>query len=178
MTRLTITTTYLQMFARPGREPGPRPEGTEVKRAIQPTISFYRYLYNTVGDDYLWFLRREISDKSLAAIIHDPAVAIYILYLRAVPAGYAELDMRSLDHNGDIELAYFGLIPEYIGRGLGGYFLRWTIHRAWDHNPQRLFVHTNNLDHPNALPNYQKQGFEIYDRQVNVVQDPRSVGII
>lgn len=175
---ITITTTYLQMFARPERAVPPLPEGAEVLHAVRPTVSFYRYLYNTVGQDYLWYVRRLESDEQLAATIHDPLVEIYVLYVQGVPAGYAELDRRKQEENGDIELAYFGLIPEFIGRGLGGYLLRWAIHKAWDYEPGRLFVHTNSIDHPSALPNYQKQGFKIYDTETHLSRDPRAEGIM
>ena len=169
--RLQITTTYLQMFARPERAPGPTPDGGLILQAHRPTTSFYRYLYNGVGRDYLWTIRDKMREPELSAIIQNPAVEIYVLYIDGVPAGFAELDRRK---QPDIELAYFGLLPEFIGRGLGGFFLRWAIHKAWDYQPRRLFVHTNTLDHPNALRNYQKQGFEIYDRQEQIILNPHS----
>ncbi len=170
---LTIETTYLQMVARPPAGPGSSPAGATGVEARRPTVSFYRYLYNTVGRDYLWFLRRQMSDDELAAIIHDPAVAVFVLYQDGVPAGFAELDRRAMPA---VELAYFGLIPEFIGQGLGGYFLRWAIHRAWDDGPECLLVHTNTLDHPAALPNYLKQGFAIVETRTQRIQDPRAGG--
>ena len=80
---------------------------------------FYRYLYNTVGDDWLWWERRVMDDEALSAIIHHPRIEIFILYVRGVPAGYCELDCRTPD---EVELVFFGLLPEFIGRGLGKYF--------------------------------------------------------
>jgi GNAT superfamily N-acetyltransferase len=80
-----------------------------------------------------------------------------------VPAGFAELDWRI---EGEIELVQFGLMPEYIGQGLGRYFLQWTIDKAWSYSPRRLWLHTCTKDHPAALPNYLKAGFEIYKEEV------------
>jgi GNAT superfamily N-acetyltransferase len=87
-----------------------------------------------------------------------------------VPAGYAELDCR---HSGEIELAYFGLIPEFIGRGLGAYFLAWAVDRAWQREPRRLWVHTCSLDHPRALATYRAIGFAEYARESVRIADPR-----
>jgi GNAT superfamily N-acetyltransferase len=84
-----------------------------------------------------------------------------VLYHRGTPAGYSELNFISA---GQVKLEYFGLFPEFIGRGLGGWFLDWTVHQAWRPGVRRIWVHTCTLDHPNALPVYQKAGFQIYNR--------------
>jgi len=82
---------------------------------------------------------------------------VHVLHVDGVPAGFAELDCRT----DEIELLQFGLMHEFIGQGLGKYFLQWTIDHAWSLSPRRLWLHTCTLDHPNALPNYQKAGFAI-----------------
>ena len=64
------------------------------------------------------------------------------------------------------ELVQFGLMPEFIGQGLGRYFLQWTIDRAWNYRPRRFWLHTCTKDHPAALPNYFKAGFAIYKEEV------------
>ena len=56
-------------------------------------------------------------------------------------------------------------MPEFIGQGLGKYLLDWTIDRAWSYGPQRLWLHTCTLDHPNALPNYVGRGFVPYETE-------------
>ena len=109
------------------------------------------------------------ADEALAAIIRDARVEIYVLYCDGAPAGYAELDFRK---KGEVELAYFGLIPEYIGRGLGGYMLDWAIDTAWSRRPGRVWVHTCTLDHPAALAVYQKAGFVAYDQETVTIPDP------
>ncbi len=155
-----IVITYLEMRARPpGLNLALPAEGVTIVQANPPTISFYRYLYNTVGGDWQWRDRRVMSDPTLAAIVQNPRVEIHVLYSAGTPAGYAELDRRL---PGEIELAYFGLIPEFIGRGLGQYLLHWAIDRAWSYAPNRFWVHTCTLDHPQALPNYIRAGFKPY----------------
>jgi GNAT superfamily N-acetyltransferase len=140
-----------------------------VVQAVRPTVSFYRYLYNTVGRQWQWVDRHKLSDGQLATIIRDPAVEIYVLYVNGVPAGYAELDRRQFPH---IELAYFGIMPEFIGQKLGPYLLRWSIDKAFSYSPRRLWLHTCTLDHPKALATYRRAGFQIYSTEAKVVDDP------
>lgn len=174
--KLNCVVTYLEMRA-PSRRPNVLPGGSKIAlmRAERPTASFYRYLYNTVGEPWFWFERRKIDDAALEAIIQDPLVQVFVLYADGVPAGYAELDGRA---GPDIELAYFGLIPEFIGRGLGVYLLGWMADEAWRQSPERFWVHTCNLDHPRALGMYQRAGFTVYRQESGLIDDPREIGLI
>ena len=162
-----VTVTYLEMTSPAQRAASPgRAEPTAVLRAERPALSFYRYLYDTVGADWNWYARRQLSGEALAAIIHDDRVEVFVLYVRGVPAGYVELDRRVEEA---VEIAYFGLMPEYIGRGLGPFLLDWALGRAWSYRPRRVWLHTCSLDHPKALAVYQRAGFVVYDRQVEQV---------
>lgn len=154
--------TYLEMRARPERLPVRACHGVEVRRAVRPTLSFYRYLYDTIGGDWTWTARRMMDDATLAQNLHDPLVEVNLLWVEGVPAGLIELDLRALP---EIELFYFGLIPEFIGRGLGRFALGWAVDRAWSFHPARFWVHTCDLDHPNALATYRKAGFVIHERR-------------
>ena len=154
-----VVTTYLEMVDRPAAIPSGNPEGVLIMRAKRPTVSFYRFLYNTVGENWKWVDRRKLSDEDLRTIIHNEKVEIHVLYLNGVPAGYVELDFRQIS---EVEIAYFGLMPDFIGQGSGKRFLQWAIMTAWQTSPERLWVHTCSLDHPGALPLYQKCGFKIY----------------
>ena len=100
---------------------------------------------------------------------------IYVVYVVGVPAGFAEIDRRS---KPEVELTYIGLMPEFIGRGLGNYLLSTAIDIAWNSEPSRLCIHTNTLDHPNALPLYQRHGFAPYGQEQKIVPDPRLTGLI
>jgi GNAT superfamily N-acetyltransferase len=174
--KLECVVTYLEM-----REPPRHPNilsgrhKIALMRAESPTISFYRYLYNTIGEDWLWWERRALDDAALAAIIHDPDVDIFVLYYDGVPAGYIELDRRVA---GDIEVAYFGLIPEFIGRGLGAYLLGWALDEAWQREPERVWLHTCNFDHPKAIAIYQRAGFTPYKQETTLIDDPRATGLL
>ena len=167
MSRLETIVTYLEMKQLPPRPPiePPRP-GLQVVRAVDPTVAFYRWLYDTVGAPWLWVDRRRLSDEALAAVIGHPDVEVWVFYANGVPAGYCELDRRQ---GSDIELAYFGLMPEFIGQKLGPFFLDWSIRKAWSYKPQRFWVHTQTLDHPRALSLYRNLGFRAYKEEVLVV---------
>lgn len=173
---LEFVITYLEMTERP-RQVVHAPSGIKlaILRAEEPTVSFYRYLYDVVGEPWLWWERRALDDDSLAAIIADPKVEVYVLYVAGVPGGFAELDLRPKQ---DIELAYFGLIPDFIGRGLGRFFLSAAVDTAWAHEPRRVLVNTCNYDHPKAIQTYQRAGFTPYNQERKLVPDPRVEGII
>jgi GNAT superfamily N-acetyltransferase len=162
---MEITVSYLQMFTPPSRVVPPPRDGLTVLHARKPTVAYYRFLYATVGGPYHWLSRRKMNDEQLAAVIHDPRDEVHVLHVEGVPAGFAELDRRA---EGEIELVQFGLMPEFIGQGLGKYFLQWTIDRAWSYGPRRFWLHTCTLDHPAALPNYRKAGFEVYKEERKV----------
>jgi len=160
---MKVTTIYLQLWAHPQRVVPPPADGLTVVHAKKPSVTYYRFLYDAVGRDYDWTSRQKLSDAELAALLNDPRLEVHVLMVAGVPAGFAELDRRI---DGEIELVQFGLMPEFIGQGLGRYFLRWTIDKAWSYNPRRLWLHTDTKDHPAALPNYLKAGFSIYKEEV------------
>ncbi len=167
--------TSLEMTSRPATPTPPVPaEKIAILRAETPTVEFYRFLYNTVGGDWLWWERRVMDDETLSAIICNDLVEIFVLYVRGVPAGYCELDRRS---QGEVELVFFGLMKAFIGRGLGQYFLRWAIDQAWQSNPGRVWVHTCTEDHAKALPTYQKAGFEPIGQKTVTIIDPRALKV-
>ena len=175
--KLPVTITYLEMRERPNLAHihPPINTATALIRARRPSISFYRYLYNTVGEPWIWYERRAMSDEAIAAIVHDQAVEVYVLYVEGVPAGFIEIDRRELPV---VDLAFFGLIPEFIGRGLGQYLLSSAIDLAWGDDTERVTVNTCTLDHHSALPLYQRFGFVPYERKEIEIDDPRLTGLL
>jgi GNAT superfamily N-acetyltransferase len=162
MELVDVTVFHLEMLA-PSHRPVPAPrEGLTVLHVPSPTVPYYRSLYDAVGKDYHWLSRRKLSDEALAAILGDPRDELHVLHVEGTPAGFAELDRSRRD---EIELVQFGLMPVYIGQGLGRWFLRWTIDRAWSYEPRRFWLHTCTLDHPAALPNYLKAGFALFQQE-------------
>lgn len=176
--KLDVTITYLEMSAAP-RKPARRPPAAtgslSLIRLHAPTISYYRYIQHTIGDPWLWYERKKMSDAILAEIILDDRVEIYVLSVGGCPAGFIELDLRETARTGAAEIAYFGLFPEFIGKGLGPYLLDWGIHCAWNRTPSPsiLKLNTCTLDHPSALQTYQKAGFVPVSQKHERISDPR-----
>jgi GNAT superfamily N-acetyltransferase len=160
---MKVQTTYLEMLSRPERFVPPPREGLAVVHARRPTVAYYRFLYDAVGLDYDWTSRKKLSDAELTALLNDPRLEVHVLMAEGVPAGFAELDRRT---EGEIELVQFGLMSEFIGQGLGRFFLQWAIDRAWSYQPRRFWLHTCTKDHPAALPNYLNAGFAVYKEEV------------
>lgn len=166
MTARTVSTTvtYLEMTQKP-RWPRFTPPGGKVAvlKSELPPVHFFRYLHNTIGRDHNWVIRDQMSDEELARILHDPRTAFYVLHINGVPAGMAELDWSAWP---EVKLVFFGIIPEFLGKGFGRYFLEQILEIAWDKGPERMILNTCTLDHPRALPMYQRFGFVPYAQEV------------
>lgn len=157
--QLTARITHLEMTAPPARRvPAPIGPALAVMRAPAMPLAFYRYLYEQVGRPHHWALRRDLDDATLAATIDAPTSEIGVLYVDGAPAGFFELDLAALPER--VEIVYFGLTPDFQGRGLGRFFLSEAVSAAWVHTPGHVAISTNTLDSPRALALYQKAGFE------------------
>jgi GNAT superfamily N-acetyltransferase len=157
----TLVTTYLHMTSPADFKPdvaGNVSDSVIMMPMTVVDVPFYRFLYNTVGEEWRWRDRRLMSDEELAAVLAKPGNNVYVLYADGVPAGYVELAREG----DDTEVAYLGLRPGFIGRGLGKQLLSYGIARAWESGTKRVWVHTCNLDAPGALENYMKRGFSVY----------------
>jgi GNAT superfamily N-acetyltransferase len=137
-----------------------------IQQAKECPASFFRYLYAEVGRKYHWVDRLGWTDDEIRAYLADPAVSLWVIYYDGSPAGYFELKK---EEGGSTELAYFGLLEEFIGRGLGKHLLSFAIERAWGDGARRVWVHTCTLDGPTALPNYLKRGFKPFDEETYFV---------
>ena len=164
MARVAVTRTYLEM-TRPEDLVAARlaDPAVQVERAFDCPASFFRYLYAEVGRRYHWVDRLAWNDHQLRARLDDPAVSLWVLRVRGSPAGYFELERH---HDGSMEVAYFGLLPEFLGRGLGKHLLTVAVEAAWSLGARRVWLHTCTLDDPAALPNYRSRGFRPYNEEV------------
>ncbi len=135
------------------------PDGYVLRREILPAPLLCRQLYEEVGRDYQWTDRLEWSDEKWTYQFMKPQLQLWVLWAISDPAGYFEL--RREDDDESVEIAYFGLRPEYTGRGLGGRLLACAVKQAREIGP-RVWVHTCTKDHPSALSNYQSRGFQIF----------------
>jgi GNAT superfamily N-acetyltransferase len=173
--KIAAIVTSLEMFAAPPLRAEPPGLALTLARIEQPDLSWFRDLFRRVGEDWLWFSRRAMSDDALRAIIHDPQIEIYPLKAEAEDAGLLELDFRV---PGVCELSYFGLAPQLIGTGAGRWLMNRAIGLAWSRPIKRLWVHTCTYDHPSALSFYQRSGFRAFRRQIEISDDPRLSGVL
>jgi ribosomal protein S18 acetylase RimI-like enzyme len=154
---IQVRRTFLEMRS-PGelRLAAPPVPAPSVARLQPCPPDVFRHLYTEVGRAFRWTDRLSWTDEQIAQHLADRRTAIWLLSWQEVPAGYFEL--REHDDRS-VEIAYFGLLPEFIGRGWGKYLLTRAAMAAWDLGPSRIWLHTCTLDHPAALPNYLKRGF-------------------
>ena len=138
-----------------------------VTRAEVVSPELNRYLYTAVGGDWLWTDRLGWTWQQWHDWLDRPGVETWLALERGTPAGYAELDGTYDD--GEVEIAYFGVLPAFTGRGLGGHLLTEAIRRAWtlaDRWPlpptRRVWVHTCSNDGPAALANYRARGLRTF----------------
>ena len=147
-------------------------------RAEHCTVSFYRYLYDTVGEPWLWFERRLMERRALARTGGAARRSrSSVLYVRGVPAGYLRAGVPR--RRAKPSYAISGCVPDFIGRRLGLCLLQAAIDSAWSARPiERLWLHTSTFDHPKALRVYQQAGFVAYARRQVSFEDPRERGIL
>jgi GNAT superfamily N-acetyltransferase len=127
-----------------------------VERMQHCSVPEYRRLYRDVGSMWHWHDRDAWSDDRLASHLARPEVSVHVLRVSGEVAGYFELERHDA---GDVELAYFGLIDRFFGRGLGGHLLTVAVDEAWRSGATSVWLHTCTLDHPSALANYRARGF-------------------
>lgn len=172
--QLAAVVTFLDMRKPPvGQVPL---SALSLRRIAEPDLHDYRRLFRRIGRNWLWFSRLTMSDDELAAIIHDPAVELFVAVDElGTDIGMVELDFREA---GQCELAFIGLLPELAGRGHGRWLLGETLNLAWREGIRRVHVHTCSLDHPAALPAYRSAGFRPFKRALERFPDPRLTGIL
>ncbi len=174
--KLAAVVTYLEMRAPPHRpDRAPPPSGVRLRHVVRPDPDAYRDLYRRIGAPWLWFSRLAMKDDELLAVLRDPRVEVHVLEVGGGSEGLVELDRRV---EGEVELAFFGLTPLCVGRGLGRWMMHQAIELAFARPVDRFWVHTCTLDHPRALEFYRKAGFRAYARAIEIADDPRLTGLL
>jgi len=157
---MAVTIWYLEMRSRDQirlkRVDDPR---FRIFEMTVPQWEFNRYLYQTVGRDWSWIDKRSWTDDQWRTYAESGRLRTFVGYHDGTPAGYFELQR---DDDGDVEIIYFGLLPGFLGRGLGAHLLTAALERAWEMHPRRVWVHTCSLDHPGARHNYESRGMTLY----------------
>ena len=173
--KVAAVVTHLEMRTPPEYAVARPFASVSIRRVENPEPGWYRTLFRRIGADWLWFSRLLLDDTALAAILQSPEVDVFTVESGGPDRGMAELDRRGFP---EIEVAFFGLAPELIGRGVGAWLMSVALETAWSHQPNRVTVHTCTLDHPGALSFYRRCGFVPYRRSIEIADDPRLMGIL
>ena len=166
MTRTPATVWYLAMEDAAALRPATAPDGALVVRTEVPLGALNRFFYAEVGRDFHWVDRAGWDAGRWQAWAEG--VETWLLLWRGTPAGYAELEARA---DGSVELAFFGLLAPFRGRGLGGHLLTQVVARAWElaRDGGAVTVNTCELDGPHARRHYEARGFTL----VREASEPR-----
>ncbi len=168
----TVTTTHLEV-----NDPAaivaakPPPPGTVLHHAEVASPELGRFFYSAVGGDWFWTDRLRWTWSAWLDHLAHPDRELWYATFRGTPAGCFELDATS---PADVEVAIFGLLPGFIGKGMGGWLLERCLHRALTLRP-RVWLHTCTLDHPNALASYRVRGlvpFRVERSQIDLPAEP------
>ena len=173
MAKYKTTVTHLEMMP-PFLPDTPNvgwPDGILFTREMDISVAAYRTLYDQVGRQWHWVNRRMLTDRQLSAIIHHPATEIFTLKNHDRAIGFVELNFKLFPQ---VEIVFVGLIEDAIGQGLGSCMLERVIDYIYMRAPSRIIIQTCTLDHPSALPLYQRRGFTpIGRKQVTIIDDER-----
>ena len=132
-----------------------------LNQVIPNDFQLNKFFYKQIGKNYQWVDRLIWTDKNWIEYVSSPNLFTFVLKNNEDIAGFFEL-MYHKDKL-ETEIAYFGLLKEYIGKKLGGYMLSEAIKKSFSYNVKRVWAHTCSLDHKNALKNYLSRGMKIYN---------------
>lgn len=168
-----VTRTYLEMrdrsALRPARSDDPL---IQIEQQLDCSLAFFRHLYVEVGRNYSWIDRLPWTDEQIAEYLNQEEISLWVMTYEEKTAGYFELRKCA---DTSIEIAYFGLFPAFIGRGLGKHLLTCATEQAWDEGATRVWLHTCTLDDRAAMPNYLKRGFRPFKTEIYNAELPAAV---
>lgn len=155
-----VTITYLEMRDVAALVASAAPPALQVALVDPPDPNVNRRFYIAVGNEWDWSERLSWSDEDWHRYATRPGLSTWLGRLDGEEIGYFELQQQD---DGDTQLAYFGLLPSFIGQGLGGALLTLATQQAWAiPGTQRVWLHTCTNDHPSALENYKRRGFCVF----------------
>lgn len=122
-----------------------------------------RFFYTAIGGDWYWLDRLPWSYQAWFDYLDRRELETWLVNVADVPAGYVELEKQPGEN---VEIVYFGLLPQFTQARLGGWALSKAVERAWAMSARRVWVHTCDLDHPRAMGNYLARGFTVFKTEV------------
>jgi ribosomal protein S18 acetylase RimI-like enzyme len=155
-----LTTWYLEMRDRGDLCSKAGPAGFEVSTVAEPRPDLNLEFYRKVGGGWGWKRRLEWTEAQWLEYLGRPVLTTGVVSVDGQSVGYFELESQE---DGDVEIVQLGLLPDYVGRGLGGALVTAALESAWSiPGTRRVWLHTCSRDHKNALGNYQRRGLVVY----------------
>ena len=136
-------------------------ESFSIKEEDKNNFALNKFFYKQIGKKHEWVDRLIWQDKNWIDYVSNENLKTLILRKEKDIVGYFEL----LFDNNECEIAYLGILEEYIGKGYGGFLLSEAIRLGFTYS-RRIWVHTCSLDHPNALENYKSRGMKIFKTEI------------
>ena len=172
--KLAAVVLNLEMRAKPAARPAIDGPWRLVPQR-DPDAAWYRTLFRHIGEPYLWVSRLRMTDEVLLRAIRDPQVHLFTLQVDGADEGILELDFRV---PGECEIAFLGVTERLVGTRAARFLMNEALDRAWTSGIERVWLHTCTLDHPKAIPFYLRSGFVPYKYQVEILDDPRALGLL
>ena len=139
-------------------------------KKIKPDFQLNKFFYKQVGKKYRWKDRLTWTDEKWIKYISNKNLETYVISESEDLVGFFELLYNP--ELKETEISYFGLLEEYIGKGIGGYALSEAIKKSFEKKIKRVWLHTCTLDHPNALKNYIARGMRVFKREnINILDN-------
>jgi len=132
----------------------------EIRQVEIDVPEFNWFLHQAVGTDYRWGGREDWTADQWSEYIKRPGMETWVAWISGSPAGYYELQKME---DTSVEIHCFGLLPSFIGKGIGGPLLTAAVQRGWDVGANKVWLRTCSHDHPNAVTNYEARGFRVTD---------------
>ncbi|MFO1020926.1 MAG: GNAT family N-acetyltransferase [Planctomycetales bacterium] len=170
-----VTTWHYEMTSPDQFHPSQRKTpGLEFRQSKICLPSFGLFLNNAVGANYNWVLRRSWTAEQWHEFWDRPELQVWVAWLQGTPAGFFELEFQP---GQSVEIVKFGIVPEFVGQGLGGEMLTFALQHAWQSKAKRVWLHTCSLDHPTARAHYEARGFRLFNQETTTkdIQPPQGV---
>ncbi len=131
-----------------------------IEKVVPSNFQLNKFFYKEIGKKHSWIDRLSWSDNNWINYLNTKGVLTYILKNKEDLVGFFEQNIY-IEKN-DCEIAYFGILEEYIGKKIGAYLLSEAIKKSFKNGSKRVWVHTCSLDHKHALDNYLSRGMKVF----------------
>lgn len=159
-----VLVTHLEMHSPDSIRFDPDLPGADLQRIERDKPGVSRDFYRRVGGPWHWVDRRDWTDAQWREWTDREGHHLWAMTVDATEVGYVELEQQG---DGDVEIAYLGLLPGMSGSGRGGWLLGRALQEAWAlPGTHRVWVHTCDLDSPAAVGNYRARGLSVFSRSV------------